>query len=110
MTDDVGERQETNAAASEMPLPPDGGGKRRPRRDFFGALFLLLIEGAVRIDAARELLGGVDVSGHLLNLLDEGDRAVGDEHRRGCADCAAGDDADQKAGKAGSKIGTGHCG
>ncbi len=53
MTDDVGERQETNAAASEMPLPPDGGGKRRPRRDFFGALFLLALAAAFIAQALR---------------------------------------------------------
>ena len=37
--------QPTSPAAEEaIPLPPDGGGeKKQPRRDFFGALFLLAI-------------------------------------------------------------------
>ena len=42
------------AAEEEIPLPPDGGGEsRRPRRDFFGATFLLAISSAFMVQALR---------------------------------------------------------
>jgi len=42
------------AAEEEIPLPPDGGGQnRRPRRDFFGATFLLAIGSAFIVQALR---------------------------------------------------------
>lgn len=50
---------ETSSASEEdkedsLPLPPDGGGERnQPRRDFFGALFLLAIACAFIVQALR---------------------------------------------------------
>ena len=42
------------AAEEEIPLPPDGGGgNRRPRRDFFGATFLLAVSSAFMVQALR---------------------------------------------------------
>jgi hypothetical protein len=42
------------AAEEEIPLPPDGGGgNRRPRRDFFGATFLLAVSSAFVVQALR---------------------------------------------------------
>jgi hypothetical protein len=42
------------AAEEEIPLPPDGGGgNRRPRRDFFGATFLLTVSSAFVVQALR---------------------------------------------------------
>lgn len=47
--------QETvRAEEDSIPLPPDGGGeKRRPRRDFFGALFLMAISALFIAQALR---------------------------------------------------------
>ena len=42
------------AAEEKIPLPPDGGGdNRRPRRDFFGAVFLFAVSCAFMIQALR---------------------------------------------------------
>jgi hypothetical protein len=42
------------AAEEKIPLPPDGGGgNRRPRRDFFGATFLLAVSSAFMVQALR---------------------------------------------------------
>lgn len=42
------------AAEDAIPLPPDGGGeKRQPRRDVFGAAFLLAISSAFVVQALR---------------------------------------------------------
>ncbi len=42
------------AAEEQIPLPPDGGGgNRRPRRDVFGAVFLLAVSGAFTVQALR---------------------------------------------------------
>ena len=42
------------AAEEQIPLPPDGGGgNRRPRRDVFGAAFLLAVSGAFTVQALR---------------------------------------------------------
>ncbi|MCE5263153.1 MAG: hypothetical protein LLG97_06425 [Deltaproteobacteria bacterium] len=42
------------AEEGSIPLPPDaGGGKRRPRREFFGALFLMAISAAFIVEALR---------------------------------------------------------
>ena len=54
-------REESKDSAGAVPaaedivlLPPDaGGGERRPRRDFFGALFLLAISAAFTVQALR---------------------------------------------------------